>query len=374
MSERPQRRGSLARRLLLSHIAVALAMALTMVIVAVVAGPPLFEAHMRRAGEANPRVLMHSRDALAAAGLLALGLGLVIAATGAIAVSILIARRLRQTLSGIGDAAARIAEGDYSLRVGDADSVELTALADNFNAMAARLAAVESTRRRLLTDLAHEIRTPLANMALCVESLEDGAMDPGPGAWTLLTSQIQRISNLAHDVGEVSAAEEGRLELHPELVDPRDLVASALAAVREAYGRKQVVLHLSSPPQDLVRVNVDPSRIGQVLSNLLTNALRHTPAGGTVTVSIGRSDDWVRIEVADSGDGIAPEHLPHIFERFYRVDSARDRGRGGTGVGLAISRAIVSAHGGRLTAMSAGLGQGSTLRIDLPYATPGLGR
>lgn len=360
-----ERPGSLSTRLLLSHIAVALAMALTMVIVAVAAGPPLFEAHMRRVGEANPTVLRHSQDALTAAGLLALGMGLIIAAGGAITVSALIARRLRQTLSAIGDAARMIAEGDYSLRVSDADSVELAALADSFNAMAGRLATIESTRRRLLTDLAHEIRTPLANMALCVESLEDGAMAPGPEAWDLLTDQIHRISRLAHDVGEVSAAEEGRLELSRRRVDPTRLITSAVAAASDGFNRKQVALR-AAPAPDATFVDADPARIGQVLSNLLSNALRHTPPGGTVTVRSTRTGDRVRIEVADTGDGIAAQHLPHIFERFYRVDSARDRDRGGTGVGLAISRAIVTAHGGRLSATSPGLGQGTILTIDLP--------
>ncbi len=158
-------------------------MALTMVVVAAIAGPPLFEAHMLEAGHDSPDVLAHSEEAFNTAGTLALGIGLAIAATGAILVSVLISRRLRRSLDDLGEAASRISEGDYDLRVGPADSRELATLADSFNTMAGRLAGVEATRRQLLTDLAHEIRTPLASMEICVESLEDGAIEPGPEAW-----------------------------------------------------------------------------------------------------------------------------------------------------------------------------------------------
>ncbi len=197
--------GSLTTRLLISQIGVSVAMALTMVVVAAVAGPPLFEAHMHQAGHNSPDVLAHSEEAFNAAGLLALGMGLAIAAAGAIVVSVLITRRLRRSLTDLGQAAARISDGDYGLRVRPADSRELATLADSFNTMAGQLATVEGTRRRLLTDLAHEIRTPLASMEICVESLEDGAIEPGPEAWQILSSQIDRIARLADDLGQVSA-------------------------------------------------------------------------------------------------------------------------------------------------------------------------
>lgn len=359
------RPGSLTTRLLVSQIAVSVAMALTMIVVAVIAGPPLFEAHMREAGHDNPDVLAHSQEAFNTAGTLALLIGLLIAATGAIVVSVLISRRLRRSLDDLGEAAARISQGDYAQRVEDADSRELASLADSFNTMAARLDSIEASRRRLLTDLAHEIRTPLASMEVCVESLEDGAIEPGPEAWHILTGQIERISRLADDLGQVSAAEEGRLNLTVHDVDPNQLAREAVLAAEDGYSRKGVALS-AEPASTAMTVRADPARIAQVLGNLLSNALRHTPEGGRVTIRVLADEAAVDIQVIDTGDGIAAEHLPHLFERFYRADTARDRDSGGTGVGLAISRAIALAHGGQLTASSEGPGKGSTFTLRLP--------
>ena len=365
--------GSLTTRLLISQIDVSIAMALTMVIVAAIAGPSLFEAHMHQAGQANPGVLAHSEEAFRTAGFISLAIGLLISTTGTIVVSVLIARRLRHSLTQLGDAATRISEGDYGLRVAEGDSRELATLANSFNTMAGRLAAVEGTRRRLLTDLAHEIRTPLASMDICVESLEDGAIDPGPEAWQILSSQIDRIARLADDIGQVSAAEEGRLDLVTQPTDPNQLAAAAVLAAKDGFERKHVrlELHPFAGGDDKV-VAADAARIGQVLGNLLSNALRHTAPGGVVTLSVTPDDDSVRLDVTDDGEGIAPEHVPHIFERFYRADTARDRDHGGTGVGLAISQAITKAHGGLLTATSQGNGTGTTvtLRLPTPARTP----
>ena len=367
MTRRP---GSLTTRLLVSQIAVSVAMTLTMLVVAAIAGPPLFEAHMRQAGHDSPDVLIHSEEAFNTAGTLALLIGLLIAATGAIIVSVLVSRRLRRSLDDLGAAAARIADGDYAQRVAGADSQELAGFADSFNAMAARLDSIEASRRRLLTDLAHEIRTPLASMEVCVESLEDGAIDPGPQAWQILHSQIQRISRLADDLGQVSAAEEGRLELVREVVDANRLAEEAVLAARETYEREQARLGFE-PAAGVAPVLADQARIGQVLANLLSNALRHTPAGGRVDIRVLAEAEMVTIEIEDTGDGIAAEHLPHVFERFYRADAARDRDSGGTGVGLAISRAIAIAHKGQLMARSAGPGAGATFSLRLPGADRG---
>ncbi len=365
MSE-PHQPASLTTRLLIAQIAVGLAMALTMVVVAALAGPPLFEAHMRQAGHDTPDVLVHSEEAFNTAGLIALALGLVIAGTGAIVVSVFISRRLRRSLDDFGAAAARISQGDYDLRVTEADARELATLADSFNTMAASLDAVETSRRRLLTDLAHEIRTPLASMEICVESLEDGAIEPGPEAWQILTSQIDRIARLTDDLGQVSAAEEGRLDLNPTVVDVWGVAETAARAAREGYERKRVSLDLQPRPGQKVQAMADTARVEQILGNLLSNALRHTPEGGHVNVEVSEGDDSVIISVRDDGEGIPAEHLPHIFERFYRADTARDRDHGGTGVGLAISRAIARAHHGDLTAVSAGPGTGATFTLQLP--------
>lgn len=357
--------GSLTTRLLVSQVAVSVAMAVTMLAVAMIAGPPLFEAHMLEAGHDSPDVLVHSEEAFNTAGTLALGIGLLIAASGAIVVSVLISRRLRRSLDALGSAAVRLSDGDYAQRVAPTGSRELATLADSLNTMAARLDTIEASRRRLLTDLAHEIRTPLASMEVCVESLEDGAIEPGPEAWQILSSQIRRIARLADDLGQVSAAEEGRLGLVLEPCDPEELAGEAVLAAREGFDRKQVALTLT-PASGAPPVRADRNRIAQVLGNLLSNALRHTREGGRVDVRVVVGDTTVAVEVSDTGEGIPAEDLPHVFERFYRVDTARDRDSGGTGVGLAISRAIARAHGGQLTAASGGPGTGATFTLRLP--------
>ncbi len=362
----PSQPGSLTTRLLISQVGVLVAMAVTMVVVASIAGPPLFEAHMQEAGHSSPDLLEHSQEAFNTAGTLALGMGLAIAATGAIIISVLITRRLRRSLTDLGEAAARISDGDYRRRVEPADSRELATLADSFNSMAGRLEGVEASRRRLLTDLAHEIRTPLASMEIAVESLEDGALEPGPEVWRILTDQIERISRLADDLGQVSAAEEGRLNLALRPSDAHALAEAAVLAARDGFERKGVELQREPFAAGPLLVAADASRIGQVLGNLLSNALRHTPGGGRVEVSVTAEDEDVVVAVTDNGEGIPAEHLPRIFDRFYRVDAARDREHGGTGVGLAISRAIALAHGGDLFATSDGPGMGTTLSLRLP--------
>ena len=168
------------------------------------------------------------------------------------------------------------------------------------------------------------------------------------------------------DINDVSRAEEGRIGLDRTTEPVAELLHAAAEAHREAYAAKGVALPLDADPG--LAVDVDRQRMGQVLGNLLTNALRHTPPGGRVTLEARQGPSKVTLRVADTGEGISPEHLPHIFERFYRGDTARDRDHGGSGVGLAISRALVQAHGGTLTATSTTAG--ATFTIDLPTEQP----
>jgi len=172
---------------------------------------------------------------------------------------------------------------------------------------------------------------------------------------------------LSEDIGTVSRAEEGQVQLDLRPVRPELLVNAAVDSICEAYAAKGVRL-VTDIAAGLPQLCLDPERIGQVLGNVLDNALRHTPAGGTVTISAAasRRTGGVALSVADTGEGIPAEHVAHVFERFYRVDTARDRAHGGSGIGLAIAKAFVEAHGGQLSATSAGTGQGSTFWILLP--------
>ncbi|HZW45700.1 MAG TPA: ATP-binding protein, partial [Dermatophilaceae bacterium] len=240
-------------------------------------------------------------------------------------------------------------------------------LVSGFNQMASRLGSVEGTRRRLLADLGHEMRTPVATLEAGLEALEDGVATLDAPTAALLRAQTRRLTRLSDDISTVSQAEKGQVRLDRRPVQPRSVVTAAADAAAEAYQTEGVRL-VTEIATGLPELSLDPERMGQVLGNLLDNALRHTPAGGSVTISAttSRRSGGVALSVADTGEGIPADHLPHVFERFYRVDTARDRTHGGSGIGLAIAKALVEAHGGHLTVSSLGTGQGSTFRAVLP--------
>ena len=257
------------------------------------------------------------------------------------------------------------------------DTDELARLAEAFNDMAASLEHAEQIRRQLLADVAHELRTPLATVESYVEALADGVLAADAENWGAIRSETARLNRLVNDLQRVSRAEAHQLDLHPGPTDPGGLVQDALKAARPAFGSKGVALERDIQT-NLPTVEVDRERIAEVLGNLLTNALRHTPTGGTVQASVCQRADRIEMAVADNGEGIAAEHLDRVFERFYRIDPARARATGGTGIGLAIVRAIVQAHGGTVEASSEGAGRGATFTVWLPisrsrarYAGPG---
>ena len=214
------------------------------------------------------------------------------------------------------------------------------------------------------------MRTPLATIEAYLEALEDGVRALDAPTLEALHGGTQRLHRLAEDISAVSRAEEGQLDSRPVRIRPHQLLESAAAAARDAYASRQVRL-VVEPAAALPEVHVDPERMAQVLANLLENALRHTPTVARSAVGDPPDHHWVELAVVDSGDGISPENLPHVFERFYRVDPARRRapGSSGSGIGLTISRALVEAHGGGLSAASAGEGKGSTFTIRLPAAS-----
>jgi len=364
-----RRRGTLAQRLLLAHALVIAAMTVTVVVAAAAVGPAVFDNHMRLAGHADqPAVLAHAQEAFRSAGLQAVAVGLAIGGLGALAVSAFVTRRLGLALGSLAEGAGRVARGDYSRPVDvPPGGRELASVAASFNAMAARLAATEATRRRLLTDLSHEMRTPIATIDVVLEGLDDGVLPADATTTATLRQQTARLARLASDIRDVSAAEEGRLALHPEPVPLADLLRAAAAAAAPAYQARGVRLEMGGVPDAVVAA--DRTRMGQVLDNLLRNAVQHTPPGGLVEVTAERADGGVRVCVRDNGAGIAADELPHVFERFYRGDTARRHDQGaGTGVGLAIARAIVEAHGGTLTAASDGPGRGAEFVVAWPAA------
>ena len=216
-------------------------------------------------------------------------------------------------------------------------------------------------------DLAHEIRTPVAVLEAYLEAVEDGVKTLDAQTIAMLREQTGRLVRFSADAAALAQAEEGGTAITPDWVDARELVAAVGAAVADRYAAKGVTLTTMA---DGGRLWADRQRLAQILGNLLDNALRHTPPGGGVRLTADRSGDAERFTVADDGEGIAAQHLPHLFERFYRADSARDRNRGGSGIGLAIAKALTEAHGGHIGVASRGPGQGSAFTVTVPVNGP----
>ena len=362
----------LSTRLLVAQALVLLAGAATSWLVASFVAPGIFHEHLTEAGFGHSSAeAAHVEEAFSSALIVSFGVALLTSVLMALLVTGYFTRRVQRSTTHVSQAAARIAEGQFSARVPSPGlGPEFDQLATTINDLAARLGDVEGTRRRVLADLAHEMRTPLATIEAHLEALEDGVRTLDETTLAALHGGTQRLHRLAQDISAVSRAEEGQLDSHPVPTNPRRLLETAAAAAQDTFDAGQVRLTVE-PTGALPDVYVDPERMGQVLANLLENALRHTPAGGAVHLSAARPDNhWVELDVTDTGEGIAPEHLPHVFERFYRADPARRRrpGSSGSGIGLTISRALVEAHGGGLSVSSAGTGRGATFSIRLPAA------
>lgn len=369
------RRGTdagLSTRLLVAQALVLLAGAATSWVVASLVAPGIFHEHLVEAGVGHSSAeAAHVEEAFGSALIISMAVALLTSVLMALMVTGYFTRRVQRSTTHVSHAASRIAEGHFGARVPSPGlGPEFDQLATTINDLAERLGDVEGTRRRILADLAHEMRTPLATIEAHLEALEDGVRTLDEPTLGALHGGTQRLHRLAEDIGAVSRAEEGQLDSRPVRTHPQRLLEAAAAAAQDAYdsGQVRLTVEAAGPLPD---VNVDPERLGQVLANLLDNALRHTPSGGSVRLSASRpGNHWVELDVTDSGEGIAPEHLPHVFERFYRADPARRRqpGSSGSGIGLTISRALVEAHGGSLSAHSAGPGQGATFTIRLPAA------
>lgn len=357
-------------RLLIGQLAVGAVLLLTVAVVVTSVGPSLFEYYLVDNGPlTSVDQLTFAERAFSRALWISLGTALVVAAAVAAAIGMTMVRPLRRQLRELGTVARQVAAGDFSRRVepGTEAGSEVALLASSFNTMATRLGEVEAARRQLLADLAHELRTPIASLAVTVEAVADGVLEPDPATLASLTEQAGRLTRLAGDLRDIADAD-GGLSIHLAPCDVPELLEQARAAAAEDFAREGVELDVAGSPSGTVRA--DAQRIGQVLTNLLSNALRHTPRDGRVSLAAASGPETVVITVTDTGDGIDAAHLPNIFERFYRTDAARSRDAGGTGIGLSISRAIALAHGGTLTAASAGPGKGAVFTLTLPADGP----
>ena len=284
-----------------------------------------------------------------------------------ILVGVLLSRGLSAPLSNLAEAARAIGGRNLTRRVDVRGSQEVQEVARAFNEMASKLEQAEILRQNLLADVAHELRTPLSVIQGNLQAILDDVYELEKTEIAQLYDQTRQLSRLVDDLHQLAQAEAGQLQLQMAEVDMTHLLADVTevyAPIATAAGIELI----TQPVGDLSTIRGDRARLTQCLQNLLNNALRFTPAGGKVIVTIDQSPEQIALQVADSGAGILSEHLPYVFDRFYRVDPARSRETGGTGLGLAISRAIIEAHWGEITAHSDGLGLGSTFTIRLPVS------
>jgi signal transduction histidine kinase len=357
----------LAWRLFSAVGLVVIAGASTMLVAVLLVAEPAFHSHLTQVQPPmSNQAHAHVDEAFATAVLISLAVGVVVALAAALVVTWLVAKRLAAPVARASEAAYRVADGDFETRLQQPGlGPELDRLTAAFNTMAGRLAATEQTRRRLLTDLAHELRTPLASMQATIEGMNDGILPSDQTTLATLTDQSQRLHRLVGDLSAVSRAEERQLNLHPVVVPAQEVVSGAAAAARPRFDAKGISLSESDSHAGW-RVLADPDRLAEALGALLDNSLRHTGEGGAVTIVTTRDERRCRIVVTDTGEGFDPEVATRLFERFYRGDSSRTANGAGSGIGLTIARAIVEAHHGQLTGHSDGPGTGARFEITLP--------
>lgn len=287
----------------------------------------------------------------------------------AIGVALFVTRRIVAPLRAMTRASSRIAGGTYRDRLDASAPGEVGDLAEAFNTMAETLERSEAQRVHLLADVSHEFRTPLSNLKGYVEGLEEGVFELDRATLGACGRQVARLERLVDDLSLLSRIETGQLDLHPETISVDDVLNEAAASFLARFAQKGVTLDVHVPDATTA-VHADATRLSQILANLLANALRHTATGGHVTLSGRRTgSNEVTFEVRDDGDGIPPDRLPHIFDRFYRGDaSRRNDGGSGSGIGLTLVKQLVERQGGRVGADS-DPGSGTRIWFTLPRPT-----
>jgi len=355
----------LAARLMVAQIFVIAVGAVALITAAALVAPGLFHHHLALTGETDPEVQSHAEEAFATSFAISLGLALLVSLVAAGAVSWLIVRRVAHPVEELAEAAETLAAGSFDVKVPDTSfSSEISRLTDAFEGMAAQLAETDTTRRQLLSDLAHELRTPLATIEAYIDGLEDSVLAPEVATYDTMRDQVARLRRLAADLREAALAEEHALGLQIAAVDLASVVQAAVAAAGPRFEQAGIALACHAPDGG-AEVRADALRLQQVLANLLDNALRHARRRVEVVVASDGGDRVVR--VSDDGAGIPPDQLESVFHRFHRVDPSRSAGDGsGSGLGLTIARAIVEDHAGTLGARSPGQLGGADLVIRLP--------
>ena len=318
----------------------------------------------------EPRTSPGTERALLAIALDRIGLflllGLIVALAASVGLAAFLSRRVLAPVQALRGAVQRLGAGDLSQRVEITDRGEMGDLASAFNAMADALQHMNHLQRQMIADIAHELRTPLSNIRGYIEAVRDRVIEPDEETIATLDEEALLLSRLVEDLQELSLFEAGQMTLERQPEDITDLVMHTTDAMSTAATARGIRIERRLDG-GVPLVSIDYHRISQVLRNLLDNALAHTPQGGRVTVGLTHTAGEVTVSVSDTGDGIEPEDLPYVFDRFYRADKSRTRATGGSGLGLTISKGLVEAHGGRLQVESAP-GEGSRFFFTIPVS------
>jgi histidine kinase len=370
-------RRHLGARLLLSYLVIIVVGVLVLVIASQFILPTTFNRHMAGMGMGENGMMMGENDNGAMSQLYvdyrasfneALAYAASAAMLAALALGMLFSRSVIAPIHAMSSATQRIADGRYDERVQVSGKDELAQLALNFNQMAERLDQIEAMRRRLIGDVSHELRTPLTAIKGSMEGLMDGILPATEETYQQIHAEAERLNRLVNDLQELSRVESPAYQLDLRPVDVSVLVRTVIKRLTPHADSKRITLDLELD-SDLPHVLADEDRAVQILTNLTGNALQYTPEDGKVMITAKHVNNEIQISVHDTGIGIPPEHLSHVFDRFYRVDKSRSRqSGGGSGIGLTIARALVEAHGGRIWAESAGEGEGSVFSFTLPVA------
>jgi signal transduction histidine kinase len=283
----------------------------------------------------------------------------------AILLALFLAQRITRPIERLTAAVDEMARGRAPSPVPASGRDEIAQLAVSFNAMAASITTQQELRRRMVGDVAHELRTPLTNLRCELEAIQDGLTTPDPARTASLHEEILHLGRLVDDLQELSVAEAGGMHLEMAEVEAGAVVDRVIDRLRAEAERKRIAIDVR---REEAHVRADRTRLDQIVRNLLVNALQHTPEGGRIEVKVGRDTTNAVVSIADNGPGIPDSEKEKIFERFYRLDESRTRSSGGAGLGLAIAKQIVLAHGGAIWAEST-VGQGTAIRIALPIAT-----
>jgi signal transduction histidine kinase len=338
----------LAGQIALAAIAVAIVVGVVLTVGTLAFASTSFAQLMVEHGETVAAAQAMFQESVARVFVAALG----VAALAGVALAIFFGRRVASPVREVSQAAKLIAQGDHAVRVRSRGPEEIRSLADSFNRMAAEIEEQERMRREFVSNAAHELRTPLTNLQGYLEALRDGVMTADRATFESLHEEVDRMVRLSRSLDALAEGDvAGRAAGELRQVDLRAAIVAAVDLYSAALERRRLRIELDVPVA--VGARADPDHLAQVLANLLQNAVRYTPEGGRIGLSARRRETDVLVSVSNSGPGIRSEDLPHVFERFYRVEKSRDRATGGAGIGLAIVKTLVELGGGRVGAESA---------------------